>query len=186
MFCDTRVSYDKGVIYIEKFTKMDYSLHSRLYSHSITYEARKEISLSSQDVDAIKRFVSKHGNKIVDVISKMFAPDVIGLYNVKKGLILCAASCANDAKKQRQRIHALLIGEPGLAKSMLLRKSCEIVPNSRSESAQNSSGKSLTAIVSKENGENTVLRLGPIPFAKEAIAGLNELGRMSFDDQAPF
>ena len=30
-----------------------------------------------------------------------------------------------------------------------------------------------------------MLRLGPIPFAKEAICGLNELGRMSFDDQAP-
>lgn len=175
----------KGVIYIEKFTKMDYSLHSRLYSHSITYEARREISLSSQDIDAIKRFVSKHGNNIVDVLSRMFAPDVIGLYNIKKGLFLCAASCANDARKARQRMHALLIGEPGLAKSMLLRRITEPVPNSRCESAQNSSGKSMTAIVTKENGENTVLRLGPIPFAKEAIAGLNELGRMSFDDQAP-
>ncbi len=44
----------------------------------------------------------------------------------------------------------------------------------------------MTAIVSKEGRESTtVLRLGPIPFAKEAICGLNELGRMSFDDQAP-
>lgn len=126
-----------------------------------------------------------HGNNIVDVLSRMFAPDVIGLYNVKKGLIFCATSCDNDVKKLRQRMHSLLIGEPGLAKSMMLRRITEPVPNSRCESAQNSSGKSLTAIVSKEGGTDTVLRLGPIPFAKEAICGLNELGRMSFDDQAP-
>jgi replicative DNA helicase Mcm len=175
-----------GEIYFERFSKIDSKINSRLYSHSITYEARREISLSSMDVDAIKRFVKNNGNNTVDKLTELFAPKVVGFYNVKKGLLLCTASCCNDTKKPRARMHSLLVGEPGNAKSTLVRETVEIVPNSRFESAQNSSGKSLTAIVSKEGRESTtVLRLGPIPFAKEAICGLNELGRMSFDDQAP-
>ena len=175
-----------GQIYFERFSKTDSRINSRLYSHSIIYEARREISLSSMDVDAIKRFVARHGNNTVDKLVELFAPKVFGFWNIKKGLLLCAASCCNDTKRLRVRMHSLLVGEPGNAKSMLVRETVEIVPNSRFESAQNSSGKSLTAIVSKEGRESTtVLRLGPIPFAKEAICGLNELGRMSFDDQAP-
>jgi replicative DNA helicase Mcm len=175
-----------GEIYFERFSKMDSKINSRLYSHSITYEARREISLSSMDVAAIKRFVSKYGDDTIDELVKLFAPKVVGFNNIKKGLLLCAASCCNDSKKVRVRMHSLLVGEPGQAKSTLAREITGIVPNSRFESAQNSSGKSLTAIVSKEGRESsTVLRLGPIPFAKEAICGLNELGRMSFNDQAP-
>jgi replicative DNA helicase Mcm len=175
-----------GQIYFERFSKTDSRINSRLYSHSIVYEARREISLSSMDVDAIKKFVARHGNNTVDKLVELFAPKVFGFWNIKKGLLLCAASCCNDTKRSRVRMHSLLVGEPGNAKSMLARETVEIVPNSRFESAQNSSGKSLTAIVSKEGRESTtVLRLGPIPFAKEAICGLNELGRMSFDDQAP-
>ena len=149
-----------GQIYFERFSKTDSKINSRLYSHSIIYEARREISLSSMDVDAIKRFVKRNGNNSVDKLVELFAPKVFGFWNIKKGLLLCAASCCNDTKRQRVRMHPLLVGEPGNAKSILVRETVEVVPNSRFESAQNSSGKSLTAIVSKEGRESTtVLRL---------------------------
>jgi replicative DNA helicase Mcm len=80
----------------------------------------------------------------------------------------------------------LLISEPGLAKSRLLRSITKLVPNSRYESGgPNSSGKSLTAIVSKED-ETYVLRLGPIPLSKNALCAINEFGRTDFKDQEHF
>lgn len=133
----------------------------------------------------------KHfGDDLIERLIKMFAPSVIGHNHIKLGLLLSAASCADDhagnkVYKSRIRAHSFLIGEPGTAKSVLLREVVKIVPNSRYRSAQNSTGKSLTAIVAKEGGESAILRLGPIPFSKGAICALNELGRMSFDDQAP-
>jgi replicative DNA helicase Mcm len=178
-----------GQIYIEKLnSSKDSKLSSRMYSHSIKYEARKEITISKLDKEAIHMFVERFGPLTIDKLVKMFAPQVIGYEYVKKGLLLCAASCANDYKskknfKRRERMHAILVGEPGLAKSVLAREIVKVVPNSRFESGQSSSGKSLTAIVSKEGGDVTVLRLGPIPFSKEAICAINEIGRMSFDDQ---
>lgn len=180
-----------GQIWIEHLRESkDSKLTARLYAHSIKYEARREISLTNQDKEAIHRFVNKFGIQTIDKLCKMFVPSVIGNEHIKKGLIICAASCSNDYRssknfRYRNRIHAFLIGDPGQAKSILLREIVKIVPNSRYESGQNSTGKSLTAIVSKEGGENTILRLGPVPFAKEGICAINELGRMSFDDQAP-
>lgn len=53
----------------------------------------------------------------------------------------------------------------------------KVVQNSKYESAQSSTGISLTALVSKEGGDISILRCGPIPLAKEAICALNEIGR---------
>jgi DNA replicative helicase MCM subunit Mcm2 (Cdc46/Mcm family) len=60
-----------------------------------------------------------------------------------------------------------------------------LVTGSRFASAQASTGKGLTALVSKEDGGN-VLRIGIIPAAKGAIAALNELGRSSLGDDQPY
>jgi DNA replicative helicase MCM subunit Mcm2 (Cdc46/Mcm family) len=180
-----------GQIWIEYLSeKRDSRLTARLYAHSIQYEARREITLSNLDKDAIHRFVNRFRNKTVEQLSKMFAAGVIGYGHVKTGLLISAASCSiNDfrshrAFRHRVRIHSFLIGDPGL-KSILLREIVRIVSNSRFESLQNTTGKSLTAIVSKEGGENTVLRLGPAPLAKGGILAANELGRMMYEDQAP-
>lgn len=113
----------------------------------------------------------------------MFATPVIGHNSVKKGLLLCAASTSMD--KKTKKLHTILVGDVGLAKSELLKNSVEIVPGSRYENIQFATGKSLTAIVSKDEGEgdSITLRTGPIPQAKGAIAALNEIGKMSHDDQ---
>ena len=57
------------------------------------------------------------------------------------------------------------------------------MPNSRYESSQHASGKSLTAIVSKENDGDYCLRIGPVPSARGAICVLNEIGRTNPEDQ---
>ena len=69
-----------------------------------------------------------------------------------------------------------------MAKSSLLRKAVSLIHNSRYESVQHSSAKSLTAIVVREN-EQHFLRLGPIPISKDAVCALNEIGTMTPDDQ---
>jgi DNA replicative helicase MCM subunit Mcm2 (Cdc46/Mcm family) len=117
---------------------------SYLYAESIHYESNEEVIISPQDRAAIERFTKSKGDDIIDSLGEMFAPDVIGYNYVKKGMLLVAASTNNDINQKK--LHALLIGDPGLAKSALLRKSTKLVLNSRFESAQNSSGKSLTAI----------------------------------------
>ena len=170
--------------------------HSILFAKSVEYESKEEIVVTPKDKEAIERFTIKlkSREKIIDQLISMFDNSVIGHDHVKKGLLLTSVSTLNvnsndllrnnnkNTKRRKYRIHSLVIGEPGLAKTLLLKSTKDLVPKSRYESSQNSSGKSLTAIVSKED-ENHVLRLGPVPLAKDAICALNELGRMSLEDQ---
>ncbi len=131
---------------------------SHMYIDAIEYETSNELVISNLDVKGIKRLVGNKSNDLVDFLaSKMFAPDIIGYNYVKKGILLIAASTNTDISDKK--LNALLIGDPGLAKSELLRKAVTLVLNSRYESAQNSSGKSLTAIVEKHD-ETSVLRMG--------------------------
>jgi replicative DNA helicase Mcm len=88
----------------------------------------------------------------------------------------------NVNRGTRTRIHCLLVGNPGVAKSSLLKKAVKLVSNSRYESAQHASGRSLTAIVDKEN-EHYCLRLGPVPLAKKSVCALNEFGNIPFEEQ---
>ncbi len=158
-----------------------------IYSTTIKYENKKDIQITELDKQAIHRFVNKKKENTVDELAKMFAINTIGYDIVKKGFLLAAVSSGIDKKYEngltnRDRIHVIIVGDPGMGKSNLLRESTKLVPNSRYESAQHSSGKSLTAIVTKEN-EEYFLRYGSIPLSNGAICALNEIGRMNFEDQ---
>lgn len=152
-----------------------------LYAESIQYLNREEISLTKLDIDAIKRFSQKNYGQVIEKLVKLFDPTIVGYEHVKKGLLMSAVNTSEITSK-KEKIHELLIGDPGLAKSKLVKRATELVPNSNNVSAQNASGKSLTAIIDRTE-ENTFLRLGPIPQARGAICGANEIGRMSLEDQ---
>lgn len=163
-------------------------LFSVLHTHSVKYESREKLELTSKDIAAIKRWVELVGGpeKVIEKLATLFAPDVIGYDSVKEGLLMVAASSGPDIRsKTRKRIHAALVGPPGLAKTMLLRAAGAHVPGSRFETAQQASGKSLTALVVREE-EMYHLKLGPAALARQAVLAVNEVGRMSEDDQAFF
>jgi len=156
-----------------------------VYADSIQYESREEITLTQKDIEAIERFCKLNGSKIIERLVNLFAPSIIGHNHVKEGLLLSAVTTYDNdiAQLMRNRLHSILVGDPGLAKSALLREAIKLVLNSRYESGQHSSGKGLTAIVSKED-ENYVLRLGPASLARGALCAINELGRIPYEEQA--
>jgi DNA replicative helicase MCM subunit Mcm2 (Cdc46/Mcm family) len=156
---------------------------SSLYANSLAYEGKKDVTISNQDKKAIQRFVQKNGSKTIEKLVLMAAPTIIGNNYIKEGLLLVAVATSRGIGHNSQRIHCLLIGPPGLAKSKLAKISTTFVPDSCFESGQSSSGKSLTAIVSKEE-ENFILRLGPAALARGAICAIDELGRMPYEEQA--
>ncbi|HEY9385852.1 MAG TPA: AAA family ATPase [Nitrososphaeraceae archaeon] len=169
-----------GNIHIQKQNghSKNKKLFSVLHTESIIYEQREELTLTKQDIEAFHRFVNFP--KLIDRLVSMTAPNVIGENDKKLGILRSAVGAVENSR--RGRINTLFVRTPGTAKSMLAREATKIVPNSRYITAQNASGKSLTAIIDKEN-ENTILRLGPIPLAKNAICAINEIGSMNFEDQ---
>jgi DNA replicative helicase MCM subunit Mcm2 (Cdc46/Mcm family) len=134
--------------------------------------------------------VSSITSTLADQIASYFAPQIISYEYVKKGLLMAAANAGihNDDKRipKRMRINSLLIGDPSLAKSTFIRKIAEIVPNARYESCQSSTGLSLTAQVSREEGGIFTLRHGPISLANGSLCALNEIGQMHISEHKHF
>ena len=60
---------------------------------------------------------------------------VIGNEHVKRGLLFSAVNTSHDVAK-KDKINILLIGDPGVGKSKLLKRTTKVVPNSRNESGE--------------------------------------------------
>ena len=131
------------------------SLYPVLFAKGLEYRRREEQAVIAKDVKSFANF-AKMPN-VVDRLVTMFAPDVIGHKDKKKHLLISAVG-APESTILRGRIHTLLIGPPGVAKSKLARAAVELVSNSRFVTAQNASGKGITAVIDKEN-DNTILRI---------------------------
>jgi DNA replicative helicase MCM subunit Mcm2 (Cdc46/Mcm family) len=178
-----------------------------LHSNSLDSKHREEIVITSEDIETFRRhkavcektYQNEHeaiklnpelAKKIkpmryIDRVIAMFAPNVIGHNDKKLGLlrsIVGARSDHGNDNGRRGRINALLVGEPGTAKSTLAREASYLLPNSRYVTAQNASGKSLIAIVDKEN-DSLICRYGAVVLAKGAICAINEIGAMNPTDQ---
>jgi DNA replicative helicase MCM subunit Mcm2 (Cdc46/Mcm family) len=87
-----------------------------------------------------------------------------------------------DDNGRRGRINTFLVGDIGLAKSLLARESTYVLPNCRYVTATNASGKSLVVIIDREN-DNLVARYGAVVLSKGSVCVINELGAMSLEDQ---
>lgn len=162
--------------------------HSVLVAESVHYEHRKRLVLTHNDILGAKRFVGKlpvNSEKAFlvgfkDRIIRMFAPNVIGHEDDKQALLLAMIGAPENSI--RGRINVLLIGPAGLAKTKLTREVVKAKRGSRYVSAKNTTGKSLTAMVLKED-ETYTLNLGPVPLAKNAVCVINEFDKMHPEEQ---
>ena len=161
-----------------------------LYSESIEYTRREKAELTHQDIEDIEAWKQDQNQNLIDALVEKFEPTIIGNGYVKKSLLLAGvnAGIKNDDNRdpKRLRINVLLVGDPSLAKSIMLRKIAAIIPNARYESAQGSTGLSLTFMITKEQGDAHILRLGPIPLANGSLCAINEMGQMPLEQQKHF
>lgn len=107
-----------------------------------------------------------------------FAPEIIGPYlPIKKALLLQLVGSDNV---KRNDIHILLIGDPGLGKSELLRFSAETSAKGMYISDASSAG--LTASIMDING-NRAMVPGVLVLANHGIACIDEIEKMKKDDR---
>ena len=144
----------------------------------ISEEAENEILALSKDP------------MIYRMITHSVAPTIYGSEDVKQAIVLQLfggiAKEMPDGSRLRGDIHVLLIGDPGIAKSQLLRYVVKLSPRAIYTSGQSSTSAGLTAAAVKDEfGEGRwTLEAGALVLADMGVAAVDEMDKMSKDDRS--
>ena len=110
-------------------------------------EINDELSQKIKDVAS--------GTNVYETLASSIAPEVFGMDDVKKTLLLQLVGAPtkelDDGMRIRGDINILLMGDPGVAKSQLLKTIAQISPRAVYTSGKGSSGAGLTAAVVRDD-----------------------------------
>ena len=138
-------------------------------------ENKLENKLKGDDIEKIEK-VAKHP-KIIDILSNELIPEIKGYEIIKKAIFLQQIKGVKKGNK-RADSHILLITDPGIGKSVMLRKIAEL-PGNLYGSVTTASGVGLTAAVVREKteiGDDTwVIKPGLLVKANKGTACIDEL-----------
>lgn len=154
----------------------------------MTEQEFEEIEISPEDEMAILALAKDPD--IYDKITRSIAPSIYGYQEVKEALALQLVSGFSkklpDGARIRGDIHILLVGDPGIAKSQLLRYMAKLSPRGIYTSGKSSTSAGLTATAVKDelgDGRWTI-EAGALVLADKGIAAVDEMDKMTSEDRS--
>jgi replicative DNA helicase Mcm len=161
-----------------------------LLGNSLEFKQQEydEIQITEAEEQLILSF--KGDPTIVDKIVLSLAPTIKGMEEEKQAIALQLFGGVEkkhaDGIRVRGDIHVLLVGDPGTAKSQLLRYVADVAPRGIYTSGKGATAAGLTAAAVKDDfaGGRWMLEAGMLVLADGGIAIVDELDKMTPEDRS--
>jgi len=127
--------------------------------------------------------------EIFQKIYKSISPTIYGHDVVKQAISLQlfggTAKQMSDGTRIRGDIHILLVGDPGIAKSQMIKYVCNLSPRSIYTSGKGTTSAGLTATAVRDDTTGSwTLEAGALVLADRGIAAVDELDKMRDEDRS--
>ncbi len=158
--------------------------------NSLEFIEADAYNMNITEDEQVKILEIASGPNPLQSIKESISPTIFGLDFEKEALALQLfggiAKEMPDGTKIRGDIHILLVGDPGTAKSQLLRYMADITPRGIYASGKSATSAGLTAAAVKDDfGEGRwTLEAGALVLADKGLACVDELDKMSPQDRS--
>ena len=145
---------------------------------------REEIS---PEEEKIIRALSKNPD-IYDRLVDSFAPHIQGHSLIKEAILLLIVGSTQrllqDGTKIRGDINIFLVGDPGTAKSEMLKFCARIAPRGLYTSGRGSTAAGLTAAVVRDKSGIMMLEAGAVVLGDQGLVCIDEFDKMKPEDRS--
>jgi len=151
-----------------------------------TGRTNSNLTFTSEDEESFRRLAAQPG--VYDTIAKSIAPSIFGSDDIKRSIacLLFGGSRKRlpDGLTRRGDINVLLLGDPGTAKSQLLKFVERVSPVAVYTSGKGSSAAGLTASVMRDHATKSfVVEGGAMVLADGGVVCIDEFDKMREDDR---
>ena len=162
--------------------------HPYMEANYVEVAAKETLDVEITPEDEKKILELSRREDLEELIVNSIAPSIYGYREVKLAIALLlfggVPKVYPDGIRVRGDIHILLIGDPGTAKSQLLRYVSFIAPRGIYTSGKGATAAGLTAAVVKEkNSGEFYLEAGALVLADGGIACIDEFDKMEARDR---
>lgn len=150
-------------------------------------ESFEDLNISDKEIEQILELSVDHN--IYKRLSQSIAPSIYGFDKIKEAVLLQlfggVKKRKSDGGSTRGDIHILLVGDPGVAKSVLLKFTGSIAKKGRYVSGKAATSAGLTAAVVKDEFlRGWSLEAGAMVLSNKGFVAIDEIEKMNEQDRS--